>query len=261
MPECSRSPILEFRRNERLSEEVQIKIYDQTDQIQRLIGQLSGQATSSDTAQLRAETEQLKAEIGHLRETQRADIGGIIATQAAEIGRLKATQEEQTAAFKSGQGELIGKLEQLNRELQELQRASSTTPASRSPLDSALHKLVQGHIAFNNPKRMRVSESGEIQAVLAISIPADDLMKQLTAAGTHESSSLLVSDHMQATLIDGGAFDVASAGPQTQWISKDKVPLRCSEWVATTVPCLIPAPAHLVMFLCSAERGRFFVPA
>jgi hypothetical protein len=85
----------------------------------------------------------------------------------------------------------------------------------------ALKSLVQGHIAFNNPEEMQVGETGEVEAILAISIPAGELMNQLTAAGKRESDSLLVSDRMQATLVGGGAFDVAPAGPQTQWISKD----------------------------------------
>ena len=100
-------------------------------------------------------------------------------------------------------------------------RQTPAVSAAQSPLDAALEKLVQGHIAFNNPERMRVGETGEVQAVLAINISADDLMRQLTAAGTHESASLLVSDHMQATLTGGAAFDVSPGGPQSQWISKD----------------------------------------
>lgn len=69
---------------------------------------------------------------------------------------------------------------------------------------------------------MRVGETGEIEAILATNISADELVSQLTAAGRRENASLLVSDHMQATLTGGGGFEVAPTGPQSQWISKDK---------------------------------------
>ena len=94
---------------------------------------------------------------------------------------------------------------------------SSVQPSS--PLDEALKKLVQGNIAFNNPENMRVADTGEVQAVLSIDVPVNELINSLTAAGKKESASLQVSDHMQATLAGGGAFDVTPAGPQTQWIS------------------------------------------
>lgn len=81
--------------------------------------------------------------------------------------------------------------------------------------------MVKGHIAFNNPQQMRVGETGQVEAILAVSIPVPELMNKLTAAGKRESASLLVSDQMQATLDGGGAFDVSPAGPQSQWISKD----------------------------------------
>jgi hypothetical protein len=90
-----------------------------------------------------------------------------------------------------------------------------------SPLDLQLKKLAQGNIAFNNPEKMRVGETAEIEAKLAVTIPADELMGLLNAAGKRESASLEVSDHMQATLTGGAAFDVSPAGPQSQWISKD----------------------------------------
>jgi hypothetical protein len=100
--------------------------------------------------------------------------------------------------------------------------ASPVTPVPNSGLDAVLKKLLRGNIAFNNPEQMRVGETGQIEAVLSINMPADELMNQLSAAGRRESASILVSDHMEATLSGGGAFDVAPAGPQTQWISKDE---------------------------------------
>lgn len=93
------------------------------------------------------------------------------------------------------------------------------TPQPSSPLDEALKKFVKGNIAFNNPEQMRVGNTGEVQAVLSIDVPVNELMDSLTAAGKKESALLQVSDHMQATLTGGGAFDVTPAGPQSQWIS------------------------------------------
>ena len=98
---------------------------------------------------------------------------------------------------------------------------SPPTPTPNSPLDLQLKKMVQGNIAFNNPEKMQVGETEPIEAKLALTIPADELMGLLTAAGKRESASLEVSDHMQATLTGGAAFDVSPAGPQSQWISKD----------------------------------------
>lgn len=90
-----------------------------------------------------------------------------------------------------------------------------------SPLDEALQKLVKGNIAFNNPQQMRIGETGEVEAIIAVTVPADELMNALTVEGKRENASLLVSDRMQAALTGGGAFDVAPTGPQTQWLSKD----------------------------------------
>ena len=69
---------------------------------------------------------------------------------------------------------------------------------------------------------MRVGETGEIQALLSVSIAGEQLMAELTAAGKRESDTLLVSDHMQATLAGGGAFDVSPSGPQSQWVSQSE---------------------------------------
>jgi len=91
---------------------------------------------------------------------------------------------------------------------------------SDSPLDGALKAMVPGHVVFNNPETMRVGDTAEVQALLAIDISIDDLMKLLTAEGKKESDKLLVSDRMQATLVGGGAFDVSPSGAQTQWVSK-----------------------------------------
>jgi hypothetical protein len=78
---------------------------------------------------------------------------------------------------------------------------------------------------------MRVGETEEIEAKLVVTIHADELMGLLTATGKRESASLEVSDHMQATLTGGAAFDVSPAGPQSQWISKD-APTEW-HWLAT----------------------------
>jgi hypothetical protein len=103
--------------------------------------------------------------------------------------------------------------------------------ANPSPLDVALKEMVEGHIVFNNPEKMRVGDTGEVEAVLAVNVPVDDLLKQLTAAGKQEEASLLVSDHMRATLSGGGAFDVDPIGPQTQWISQQKTTIW--HWLVT----------------------------
>jgi hypothetical protein len=118
--------------------------------------------------------------------------------------------------------------------LPSLQPSPPTTPKetpSSSPLDAALRRLVKGNIAFTNPRQMRVGETGEVEALIAATIPADELMNQLTVEGRRENASLLISDRMEATLTGGGAFDVAPAGPQTQWISKDS-PTRW-HWLVT----------------------------
>jgi hypothetical protein len=109
-----------------------------------------------------------------------------------------------------------------------------TSPPTRtptSPLDLQLKKMVQGNIAFNNPEKMQVGETEPIDVKLAVTIPADELMGLLTAAGKRESASLEVSDHMQATLTGGAAFDVSPTGPQSQWISKDTP--TAWHWLAT----------------------------
>lgn len=112
-------------------------------------------------------------------------------------------------------------------------RARLVTPPTPSPplnlvdspppssLDLQLKKLVQGNIAFNNPEKMQIGETEQIEAKLAVSVPPDELMGMLTAAGKRESTSLEVSDHMQATLTGGAAFDVSPTGPQSQWIAQD----------------------------------------
>jgi hypothetical protein len=114
--------------------------------------------------------------------------------------------------------------------------------ATDSPLDLQLKKLVQGNIAFNNPEKMQVGETEQIEAKLAVAIPADKLMGLLTAAGKRESASLEVPDHMQATLTGGAAFDVSPAGPQSQWISKDAP----TEWHWLVTPKLT-GPQYLTL--------------
>jgi hypothetical protein len=90
-------------------------------------------------------------------------------------------------------------------------------------LDAVLDSLFAGNIAFNTPGRARIGESQIIEAKLAVNIPPNILIAQLSEAGKKESASIAVADRMAATLYGGAAFDVSPSGPQPQFISHQQV--------------------------------------
>jgi hypothetical protein len=95
------------------------------------------------------------------------------------------------------------------------------TLESYSPptVDEELAALVQGNTAFNAPDRATVGKSDVIEARLSVTKTARELTAEITESGRKESDPLKVGDKMAATLIGGGAFDVAPSGPQDQLIS------------------------------------------
>jgi hypothetical protein len=86
-----------------------------------------------------------------------------------------------------------------------------------------LEQLITGNVAFNTPDHVRVGEPHIIQAKLAVNIPQNALIVQLSEAGRRESARVAVADRMVATLNGGAAFDVSPSGPQPQWISHQEV--------------------------------------
>jgi tetratricopeptide (TPR) repeat protein len=101
-----------------------------------------------------------------------------------------------------------------------------------SPLDAALRKLLAGHVAFNNPERMKLGHPQIIEAKLSTTMSAVQLIAELTEAGKKESANLQVADRMSATLSGGNAFDISPFGPQTQWISQQET----TTWTWQAVP-------------------------
>jgi hypothetical protein len=100
----------------------------------------------------------------------------------------------------------------------------ASPPVARAEeVDAALKKLISANVAFNTPDHMKVTKSQMIEAKLAVDMPSDVLITQLTKAGKKEVHSLSVADRMSATLDGGSAFEISPSGPQQQFISREQV--------------------------------------
>jgi hypothetical protein len=97
-----------------------------------------------------------------------------------------------------------------------------TTPiaARFAEVDAALGELVQGHIAFNTPERMRYGESRPVGLVASPAMDAGTLSKELRSriggADPVEVATLQIAPLMEAHLEGAPAFEVTSLTPEQQ---------------------------------------------
>jgi hypothetical protein len=101
-------------------------------------------------------------------------------------------------------------------------------------VQKAAEALVQGHVAFNTPEKMRMAKTQQIQVVLGVSPTVSDLMSKITSPGKKEISSLKVGPNMTATLIGGGAFDISPSGPQSEFVTEESI----ASWTFAVTPKL-----------------------
>jgi hypothetical protein len=94
-------------------------------------------------------------------------------------------------------------------------------PLSFRTVQEAIDATVTAHVAFNAPHRMQRGEPRVIEARLAIDIPPDVLIEQVTEAGRKIVRSLRVSPRMIAALSGGGAFEVSPSLPQSQLVGRE----------------------------------------
>jgi hypothetical protein len=94
-------------------------------------------------------------------------------------------------------------------------------PLSFRTVQEAIDATVTAHVAFNAPHRMQRGQPRVIEARLAIDIPPDVLIEQVTEAGRKVVRSLRVSPRMIAALSGGGAFEVSPAQPQAQLVGRE----------------------------------------
>ena len=126
-----------------------------------------------------------------------------------------------------------------------LESHSEPAPAAPSEtVDDVLGRLANGTVAFNTPDQMRLAHSQSIQASLGVKIPADTLVRSITANGTVTTATLKIGNRMQATLSGGSAFDITPAGPQPQFIGDRDV----NTWEWTVTPSLEGAQELVLTF-------------
>ena len=88
-------------------------------------------------------------------------------------------------------------------------------------VDGALRKLEFGNIAFNAPTSVKIQDTADIQLILSLAIPQDELKKMIMAEGAVNSARTQVSDRMQAHLSSSG-FTITAVSPEVQAVSRQE---------------------------------------
>lgn len=73
------------------------------------------------------------------------------------------------------------------------------------------------NIAFNSPQRMNLNETAQIQLLLSLQQPIDELRNAITAAGEREGATVRVSNRMEARL-SGPNFQITAITTEEQAI-------------------------------------------
>jgi hypothetical protein len=76
-----------------------------------------------------------------------------------------------------------------------------------------------GNIAFNAPSPLRIDDSAEIQLVLSLSKPIDELKQSIEAAGERRGARIQVSDRMEAHLA-GPNFSISAITPEDEAVTQ-----------------------------------------
>lgn len=95
----------------------------------------------------------------------------------------------------------------------------SDLPRSEKSLDQLLQEMEIGAIAFNAPSRLNISDSQQIQLLLSLSEPMEQLQEQVQASGETIGANIKVSNRMEARLT-GTMFNISAVTPEVQAISK-----------------------------------------
>ncbi|MBI4962487.1 MAG: hypothetical protein HY913_04360 [Desulfomonile tiedjei] len=97
-------------------------------------------------------------------------------------------------------------------------------PESIESLDEMVKGLDWGQIAFNTPKQMELDETTQIELLLSLTKPIEDLKRDVKAAGEKEGYPVRVSDYMEARLT-GPGFQITATTPEQQVISSLETPV------------------------------------
>jgi hypothetical protein len=86
-------------------------------------------------------------------------------------------------------------------------------------IDRMLEELELGNIAFNAPRQMNIREEVDIQLLLDLEKPIDELKQWIEARGEKEGARIRVSDRMEARLT-GLDFAITAIMPETTAVSR-----------------------------------------
>lgn len=86
-------------------------------------------------------------------------------------------------------------------------------------LDQILEEMEIGAIAFNAPTTLNINDSQQIQLLLSLSEPMEQLQEQVKAKGETIGANIKVSNRMEARLT-GTMFNISAVTPEVQAVSK-----------------------------------------
>ena len=92
------------------------------------------------------------------------------------------------------------------------------SPPPSSPLESVdriLASMDWANIAFNSPQKINLVETAQIQLLLSLQKPMDELRAAITAAGAREGARVRVSNRMEARL-SGTNFQIIAITTEEQ---------------------------------------------
>lgn len=92
-------------------------------------------------------------------------------------------------------------------------------PPKEKSLDQILEEMEIGAIAFNAPSTININDSHQIQLILSLSEPLEQLQERLHSGGQSIGANIKVSNRMEARLT-GTMFNISAVTPEIQAISK-----------------------------------------
>jgi hypothetical protein len=87
--------------------------------------------------------------------------------------------------------------------------------------DSLIKKLQSANIAFSAPPTMNLHDTVEIQLLLSLKTPIEQLKQEVEAAGAATGATVRVSDRMEARL-SGSNFAITAITPEKQAVSSNE---------------------------------------
>lgn len=91
-------------------------------------------------------------------------------------------------------------------------------PTSTENVDQLMGKMENASIAFNSPREINIHESAQIQVLLSLKDPPNQLKTLIAGEGEKNIDNIKVSNIMEARL-SGHMFEVTSIVPEIQAVS------------------------------------------